>query len=51
MEGFFASLVWGAYTWRGLFSEFYGTLEQTFIINLIGEFPICLSEVPGVLEV
>ena len=21
---FFALLVWGAYTWRGLFSEFYG---------------------------
>ena len=32
MEGFFASPVWGAYinfgaayTWRGLFSEFYGS--------------------------
>ena len=24
--GFFALLVWGAYIWRGLFSEFYGTL-------------------------
>ena len=24
MEGFFALLVWGAYIWRGLFSEFYG---------------------------
>ena len=22
--GFFASRVWGAYTWRGLFWEFYG---------------------------
>ena len=22
--GFFALLVWGAYIWRGLFSEFYG---------------------------
>ena len=22
--GFFVSPVWGAYTWRGLFSEFYG---------------------------
>ena len=22
-RGFFASLVWGTYTWRGLFSEFY----------------------------
>ena len=25
--GFFASLVWGAYIWRGLFSEFYGILS------------------------
>ena len=23
--GLFASLVWGAYIWRGLYSEFYGT--------------------------
>jgi len=23
-EGFFALPVWGAYTWTGLFSEFYG---------------------------
>ena len=23
--GFFALRFWGAYTWRGLFSEFYGT--------------------------
>ena len=23
--GFFALRVWGAYIWRGLFSEFYGT--------------------------
>ena len=23
-EGFFVLRVWGAYTWRGLFSEFYG---------------------------
>ena len=23
--GFFALPVWGAYLWRGLFSEFYGT--------------------------
>ena len=23
--GFFALRVWGAYTWRGLFSEFYGS--------------------------
>ena len=24
--GFFTLPVWGAYTWRGLFSEFYGML-------------------------
>ena len=23
-RGFFALRVWGAYTWRGIFSEFYG---------------------------
>ena len=26
--GFFALPVWGAYTWRGLFSEFYGNSEN-----------------------
>ena len=26
--GFFALRFWGAYTWRGLFSEFYGTLSS-----------------------
>ena len=26
--GFFALQVWGAYTWRGLFLEFYGILFQ-----------------------
>ena len=25
--GFFALRVWGAYTWRGLFLEFYGILN------------------------
>ena len=25
-EAFFVLPVWGAYTWRGLFSEFYGSL-------------------------
>ena len=25
-RGFFVLRVWGAYTWRGLFSEFYGIL-------------------------
>ena len=27
--GFFALRVWGAYIWRGLFSEFYGISETT----------------------
>ena len=35
--GFFASLVWGAYIWRGLFSEFYGItvrkLEELFTMS------------------
>ena len=26
--GFFALPVWGAYIWRGLFSEFYGILLE-----------------------
>ena len=26
--GFFALLVWGAYIWRGLFSEFYGVCKK-----------------------
>ena len=26
--GFFALQFWGAYIWRGLFSEFYGTLKR-----------------------
>ena len=33
--GFFTLQVWGAYTWRGLFSEFYGlppTYEVLFYI-------------------
>ena len=29
-EGFFALPVWGAYIWRGLFSEFYGI---TLLLN------------------
>ena len=28
MEGFLALPVWGAYIWRGLFSEFYGILQS-----------------------
>ena len=27
-RGFFALRVWGAFTWRGLFSEFYGMLPH-----------------------
>ena len=27
-EGFFVLPVWGAYTWRGLFSELYGNLNN-----------------------
>ena len=30
-EGFFALRVWGAYTWRGLFSEFYGMLTNILV--------------------
>ena len=34
--GFFALRVWGAYTWRGLFSEFYGIIFIIiFIITMI----------------
>ena len=39
-RGFFALLVWGAcifggaYTWRGLFSEFYGNLIESNYITL-----------------
>ena len=28
--GFFELRVWGAYTWRGLFSEFYGNFSMGF---------------------
>ena len=30
--GFSALPVWGAYIWRGLFSEFYG-MQRTFLIE------------------
>ena len=33
-RGFFALPVWGAYTWRGLFSEFYGNLLQVRIARM-----------------
>ena len=32
-EGFFALPVWGAYIWRGLFSEFYGNFAQISDLN------------------
>ena len=32
--GFFALRVWGAYTWRSLFSEFYGILRMKNCIDL-----------------
>ena len=38
-KGFFASRVWGAYTWRGLFSEFYDTGHVASVFVLL-----CLAE-------
>ena len=44
--GFFALPVWGAYTWRGLFSEFYSiSFEFTvttnlFAFTLLKDFPL-----------
>ena len=32
---FFALPVWGAYTWRGLFSEFYGRYSRTFMCDYL----------------
>ena len=32
--GFFALRVWGAYTWRGLFSEFYG-IELSYDLHFL----------------
>ena len=29
--GFFALRVWGAYKWRGLFSEFYGIMQHAHV--------------------
>ena len=31
--GFSALRVWGAYKWRGLFSEFYGNLQTKFVVK------------------
>ena len=33
--GFFALRFWGAYIWRGLFSEFYGIFHTTVVYALI----------------
>ena len=30
--GFFALRVWGAYIWRGLFSEFYGSIVKRILV-------------------
>ena len=35
-RGFFTLRVWGAYTWRGLFSEFYGI--STWLVRARKEF-------------
>ena len=37
--GFFALPVWGAYPWRGLFSEFYGILNFSYRVFKL--FVIC----------
>ena len=46
-RGFFALRVWGAYTWRGLFSEFYSmSAMQATVYYLLDIFQIwidCLS--------
>ena len=34
--GFFALRVWGTYTWRGLFWEFYGILQKTVVAQSLG---------------
>ena len=35
--GFFALRVWGAYIWRGLFSEFYGIYTTGLLISHSGD--------------
>ena len=35
--GFFALPVWGAYIWRGLFSEFYGILTHSSKAQILVE--------------
>ena len=39
-DGVFALPVWGAYIWRGLFSEFYGSQQQETIIGQRGKNPV-----------
>ena len=34
-EGFFALRFWGAYTWRGLFSEFYGIMRPWILLFVV----------------
>ena len=35
---YFALQVWGAYTWRGLFSEFYGIPSEYFrVVEIKGQ--------------
>ena len=41
--GFFALPVWGAYTWKGLFLEFYGKISQE-LASFVCEFPLQLLE-------
>ena len=36
-RGFFALRVWGAYTWRGSFSEFYGFVPATYRGDILCE--------------
>ena len=36
--GFFALSVWGAYFWKGLFSEFYGILGKSAVLIFKQQF-------------
>ena len=38
--GFFASPVWGAYIWRGLFSKFYGIWINNLNFNNFLQFTV-----------
>ena len=48
-RGFFVLRVWGAYIWRGLFSEFYGILP--FVLVSIYSFCIPSSQLCEVLQI